>query len=227
MLRELTGADLSNAAYPFMTARDLAVGDVPVRALRVTFVGELGWELYAPAEYGLGLWTALWEAGREHGLVAAGYRAIESLRLEKGYRVWSTDITPETDPYEAGLGFCVKLDKPGGFEGRDALVATKAAGATRRLRCLVLADPRVVALGSEPVRVGRRGGRPGHVRRLRLHDRRVDRVRLPAGRPREARHRGRGERLRRLGGRRRSSRSRWSTRPAAGSAPTADPSRGR
>ncbi len=154
VLRELTGADLSNAAHPFMTARDLAVGDVPVRALRVTFVGELGWELYAPAEFGLGLWTALWEAGRGHGMVAAGYRAIESLRLEKGYRVWSTDITPETDPYEAGLGFCVKLDKPGGFEGRDALVAKKAAGATRRLCCLVLADPRVVALGSEPVRVG-------------------------------------------------------------------------
>jgi 4-methylaminobutanoate oxidase (formaldehyde-forming) len=153
VLRDLTGADLSNAAHPFMTARDLAVGDVPARALRVTFVGELGWELYAPAEYGLGLWTSLWEAGREHGMVAAGYRAIETLRLEKGYRVWSTDITPETDPYEAGLGFCVKLDKPGGFEGSDALVEKKAVGPTRRLCCLVLADPRVVALGSEPVRV--------------------------------------------------------------------------
>ena len=81
-----------------MTAQEISVGDVPVRALRVTFVGELGWELYAPAEYGAALWTALWEAGREHGLVAGGYRAIESLRLEKGYRVWSTDITPETNP---------------------------------------------------------------------------------------------------------------------------------
>jgi glycine cleavage system aminomethyltransferase T len=154
VLRELTGADLSNTAHPFMTARDIAVGDVPVRALRVTFVGELGWELYAPAEYGLSLWSALWAAGAGYGMVAAGYRAIETLRLEKGYRVWSTDITPETDPYEAGLGFCVKLDKPGGFEGRDALLAKKAAGATRKLCCLVLADPRVVALGSEPVRVG-------------------------------------------------------------------------
>ncbi len=154
VLRDLTGADLSNAAHPFMTARDLAVGDVPARALRVTFVGELGWELYAPAEYGLGLWTALCEAGREHGMVAAGYRAIESLRLEKGYRVWSTDITPETDPYEAGLGFCVKLDKPGGFEGRGALVEKRSAGLTRKLACLRLADPRAVALGSEPVRVG-------------------------------------------------------------------------
>ena len=154
ILRAVTGADLGNAAFPFMTAQEIAVGDVPVRALRVTFTGELGWELYAPAEYGMSLWTALWEAGADHGLVAGGYRAIESLRLEKGYRVWSTDITPETDPYEAGLGFCVKLDKPGGFEGQEALRAAKAAGVTRRLRCLTLADPRVVALGSEPVRIG-------------------------------------------------------------------------
>ena len=154
VLREVTGADLSNEAFPFMTGQEISVADVPLRALRVTFTGELGWELYAPAEYGLGLWRTLWEAGREHGLVAGGYRAIESLRLEKGYRVWSTDITPETDPYEAGLGFCVKLDKPGGFEGRDALMARKDAGPSRRLCCLTLADPRAVVLGGEPVRVG-------------------------------------------------------------------------
>jgi 4-methylaminobutanoate oxidase (formaldehyde-forming) len=154
VLRTLTGADLSNAAFPFMTAQEISLGDIPVRALRVTFTGELGWELYAPAEYGLGLWQALWDAGREHGLVAGGYRAIESLRLEKGYRVWGTDITPETNPYEAGLGFCVKLDKPGGFEGREALVAAKEAGLSRRLSCLALADPRAVVLGSEPVRAG-------------------------------------------------------------------------
>ena len=153
ILRKVTGADLSNAAFPFMTARDISVGDVPVRALRVTFTGELGWELYAPAEYGAALWTTLWEAGDGHGLVAGGYRAIESLRLEKGYRVWSSDVTPETNPYEAGLGFCVKLDKPGGFEGVDALRAVKQSGVTRRLRCLTLDDPRVVALGSEPVRI--------------------------------------------------------------------------
>jgi len=154
ILSSLTGADLGNAAFPFMTAREIAVGDVPVRALRVTFVGELGWELYAPAEYGVALWSALWSAGKEHGLVAGGYRAIDSLRLEKGYRVWSTDVTPETNPYEAGLGFCVKLDKPGGFEGADALRGVKDRGVTRRLRCLTLDDPRAVALGSEPVRIG-------------------------------------------------------------------------
>ena len=154
VLREVTGADLSNAAFPFMTAQEATVGDVPVRAMRVTFAGELGWELYAPAEYGLRLWETLWDAGRGHGLVAGGYRAIESLRLEKGYRVWSTDITPETNPYEAGLGFCVKLDKEGGFEGQAALRTVKASGVERRLRCLTLDDPRLVALGSEPVRIG-------------------------------------------------------------------------
>ena len=115
--------------------------------------------------------------------MAGGYRAIESLRLEKGYRVWSTDITPETDPYEAGLGFCVKLDKPGGFEGRDALAARKEQGLSRRLRCLTLADPRVVVAGQRAGAGRRRGGGPGDVRRLRLHRRRVDRLRLPAGRP--------------------------------------------
>lgn len=154
VLREVTGADLSDEAFPFMTAQEVAVADVPVRALRVTFTGELGWELYAPTEYGATLWTALWEAGAAHGLVACGYRAIESLRLEKGYRVWSTDLTPETNPYEAGLGFCVKLDKPGGFEGAEALRAVKAQGVTRRLRCLTLEDPGVVVLGGEPVRIG-------------------------------------------------------------------------
>ncbi len=146
--------DVSDAAFPYLTARRITVGNVPVLALRVTYVGELGWELYPPTEYGLALWDSLWAAGRVHGLVAAGYRAIDALRLEKGYRVWSSDITPDETPYEAGLGFAVRLDKPGGFVGREALVAAKAAGPRRRLRCLVLDDPRPVALGNEPVRVG-------------------------------------------------------------------------
>jgi 4-methylaminobutanoate oxidase (formaldehyde-forming) len=134
-----------------MHTREIAVGSVPCRALRVTYVGELGWELYCPSEYGVRLWDTLWEAGRAHGLVAGGYKAIDSLRLEKGYRVWGADITPEDTPYEAGLGFAVKLDK-GDFIGREALAA--AAPSERLLRCLTLADPRAVALGSEPVRVG-------------------------------------------------------------------------
>jgi 4-methylaminobutanoate oxidase (formaldehyde-forming) len=140
--------------FAYMQMRELAVADVPVRALRVTFVGELGWELYCPTEYGAGLWRALWRAGREHGLVAGGYRAIDSMRLEKGYRVWAADISPDDTPFEAGLGFCVR--KQPTFFGADALGlkanGTRAAPA-RRLRCLLLEDPRAVALGNEPVRL--------------------------------------------------------------------------
>ena len=153
ILASLTRDDVSNEGFPFLTAREISVGDVPLLALRVTYVGELGWELYAPSEYGRTLWTSLWDAGAPLGMVAGGYRAIDALRLEKGYRVWSSDITPDENPYEAGLGFAVALDKPGGFLGREALVAAKAAGPRKRLRCLVLDDPRSVCLGNEPVRV--------------------------------------------------------------------------
>ena len=135
--------------FGYMRARELAVGSVPCLALRVTYVGELGWELYCPVEYGLRLWDELWRGGREHGLVAGGYKAIDSLRLEKAYRVWGADIGPEDTPYEAGLGFAVKLDKE--FVGRAALEDTQEP--ERRIACLVLDDPRSVALGSEPVRI--------------------------------------------------------------------------
>ena len=151
ILQPLTTADLGAGAFPYMRAAELAVGPVPCLALRVTYVGELGWELYCPAEYGLRLWDVLWEAGRPHGLVAGGYKAIDSLRLEKGYRVWGADITPEETPFAAGLGFAVALDKES-FLGREALAA--AGEPEQRLCCLVLDDPRAVALGSEPVRAG-------------------------------------------------------------------------
>jgi 4-methylaminobutanoate oxidase (formaldehyde-forming) len=131
--------------------------------VRVTFVGELGWELYCPTEYGATLWRTLWDAGQEHGLVAAGYRAIDSLRLEKGYRVWGADIDPGHTPYEAGLGFCVRLGKPGGFLGRDAVAAQKEAGVTQKLVCLVLDDRSQVALGNEPVRILDSAGNAGAV----------------------------------------------------------------
>jgi 4-methylaminobutanoate oxidase (formaldehyde-forming) len=153
VLQPLTPQSLSNEDFPYMSIREITVGTVPVRALRVTYVGELGWELYCPTEYGLGLWRTLWDAGREHGMVAGGYRAIDSMRLEKGYRVWGADITPDETPYEGGLGFCVKLDKEGGFIGREALVEAKEAGPRTRLCCLLLEDPRSVALGNEPVRI--------------------------------------------------------------------------
>ncbi len=151
LLQPLTVTSLANESFPYLTAQELAVGPVPCLAVRVTYVGELGWELYCPAEFGARLWDELWAAGRRHGLVAGGYKAIDSLRLEKGYRVWGADISPEDTPWQAGLGFAVKLDK-GEFVGREALVA--ATEPERRLRLLVLADPRAVALGSEPVRVG-------------------------------------------------------------------------
>jgi 4-methylaminobutanoate oxidase (formaldehyde-forming) len=147
ILQPLTSTPLD---FPYMRARELAVGPVPCLALRVTYVGELGWELYCPMEFGLRLWDTIWDTGRAHGLAAGGYRAIDSCRLEKGYRVWGADITPETTPFEAGLGFAVKLDK-GDFLGRDALLAAQEP--EQRLACLVLDDPRAIALGSEPVRV--------------------------------------------------------------------------
>jgi glycine cleavage system aminomethyltransferase T/glycine/D-amino acid oxidase-like deaminating enzyme len=153
ILAATTSDDLSSDAFPYLTARTLTIGSVPAYALRVTYVGELGWELYAHTEFGPALWDTLWEAGRPHGLRAGGYRAIDALRLEKGYRVWSSDITPDETPFEAGLGFAVKLEKGTDFVGRDALLAAKAAGPRKRLRCLVLDDPRSVCLGNEPVRI--------------------------------------------------------------------------
>jgi 4-methylaminobutanoate oxidase (formaldehyde-forming) len=150
ILQPLTPADLSTESFPYMRAQQLSIGRISCLALRVTYVGELGWELYCPTEFGLALWDTLWDSGREHGLVAGGYKAIDALRLEKGYRVWGADITPEDTPFEAGLGFAVKLDEYD-FVGRDALLA--AGEPTRVLRCLTLDDARAIALGSEPVRV--------------------------------------------------------------------------
>jgi 4-methylaminobutanoate oxidase (formaldehyde-forming) len=153
VLQPLAQDDLSNDAFPYMTARQIAVGPVPCLAVRVTYVGELGWELYCPMEFGLRLWDALWEGGRPAGLVPGGYRAIDSLRLEKGYRAWGTDLTPDQTPDEAGVAFAVRNDGDD-FIGREALLAARSDGPpARRLACLVLEDPRSVALGEEPVRV--------------------------------------------------------------------------
>jgi glycine cleavage system aminomethyltransferase T/glycine/D-amino acid oxidase-like deaminating enzyme len=154
VLGPLTPADLSDAGLPYMRSLLTTVGDVPVRLSRVSFVGELGWELYASSEYGAALWDRLILAGAAEGLMPGGYRAIDSLRLEKGYRVWAGDLTPETTPDEAGLSFCVKLDKPGGFLGAEAIRRSRAEGGPARvLACLTLSDPRAVPIGGEPVRL--------------------------------------------------------------------------
>ncbi|MGH2596055.1 MAG: GcvT family protein [Actinomycetota bacterium] len=143
-------ADLSNDGFPYMSWRQVEVAGVTCRAARITYVGELGWELYPSTETALALWDALLAAGAAHGMVPAGYRAIDSLRLEKGYRAWSSDITPEENPFEAGLGFAVRMDVPG-FIGNEALEHTLATGVTKKLCCLTLADERAMTLGNEPV----------------------------------------------------------------------------
>jgi glycine cleavage system aminomethyltransferase T len=153
VLGAVTPADLGNLAFPYMTARELAVGRVPTLAVRVTYVGELGWELYAPMEYGLELWDTLWEAGRPHGLVAAGYRAIDSLRLEKGYRYWSADITPDYTPKR---GWFRQADRATyRARGAGGAEAARSSGGSRASRSAI----RAPATGGEPILGnGRRGG---------------------------------------------------------------------
>ena len=113
--------DVSPEAFPFGTVREIHIGGAPVRALRITYVGELGWELHVPTEYMLTVYETLSARGAAFGLRDAGYRAIDSLRLEKGYRAWAADIGPDYTPLEAGLGFAVAFDKDIEFIGRDAL----------------------------------------------------------------------------------------------------------
>jgi glycine cleavage system aminomethyltransferase T len=156
ILQGLTDADLGNDAFPYMTAQYLHVGEVgPVWAQRISYAGELGWELYGQFAMGDRTWDLLWEAGRKHGLVAAGLGAFDTLRLEKGYRLWGQDIDTEHDPFEAGLGFAVKMDKDA-FQGREALARRLERGPTRRLACMTLDDPAAVVLGKEPIRSGER-----------------------------------------------------------------------
>ncbi len=152
ILAQVTDVDVGNDAFPYMTARYLNVGEVgPVWAQRISYAGELGWELYGQFAMGDRAWGLLWEAGREHGLVAAGLGAFDTLRLEKGYRFWGQDIDIEHDPFEAGLGFAVRMDKEG-FQGRVALERLLERGPTRKLACMTLDDPSAVVLGKEPIR---------------------------------------------------------------------------
>jgi len=137
VLSKVTADDVSNEAFPYLTSKVIKINGVPVRAQRVSYVGELGWELYIPNHRALMVWDALFEAGKEFNLEVGGYKVLDSLRLEKGYRYYTTDVTPLETPYEVGLGFCVHLDK-GDFIGRDALVEAKKNGLTTKLCTLVL-----------------------------------------------------------------------------------------
>lgn len=142
--------DLSNDAFPYLTAQPIFVGYVPTMAVRISYAGELGWELYTPTEYGSQLWDTLWQAGQPLGMVPVGGGAFDSLRLEKGYRLWGAELHTDYNPLEAGLGFAVRFKK-GDFLGRAALEKAKAAGLTRKLCCLTLDDPTVVVMGKEPI----------------------------------------------------------------------------
>jgi glycine cleavage system aminomethyltransferase T len=140
VLQAVTPSDVSNAAFPYMSARPIEIAGAAVGAQRVTYVGELGWELYVDNQHAVSVWDSLLAAGRPLGIEPVGYKAVDSLRLEKGYRYWSTDLTPAENPYEAGLGFCVRLQKSE-FVGREALLRIKAEGVQRKLCTIVLAVP--------------------------------------------------------------------------------------
>ncbi|MEO0567301.1 MAG: FAD-dependent oxidoreductase [Pseudomonadota bacterium] len=157
ILQNVTKADVSNANHPFGHMQVLGIAGAPVQALRISYVGELGWELHLPVEYAIAVYEALHEAGVEYGLKDAGYRAIETLRLEKGYRAWGSDIGPDHTPYEAGLGFAVKLNKDD-FRGRDALIAQSHAE-LKKMMASFTAGPDVILLGRETIfRNGQRVG---------------------------------------------------------------------
>ena len=151
LLQSLTPNDLSHEAFPFASSREIELGYGLVRASRITFVGELGWELYIPTEFALSIYDIIVEKGKEFGLVHAGYHALNSCRIEKGYRHWGHDITDEDTPIDAGLEFAVKYDKPGGFIGRDALLKQKQQKCTRKLVQFLLEDPEPLLYHNEPV----------------------------------------------------------------------------
>src|SRR5438093_9247895 len=141
LLARLTDADLSNAAFPFLSAQPIWLASAPVRAARVTYVGELGWELYVPTDFAGGVYDAVVAAGEELGLRHAGYHAMDSLRIEKAYRSWGHDLGCEDTPIEAGLAFAVQLGKKMPFLGREALLAQQETPLRRRLVVFVLDDP--------------------------------------------------------------------------------------
>ena len=159
ILEKVTRADVSNGAFPFASMRTIGIAGCPVMALRITYMGELGWELHLPVEFARTVYDALMDAGRENGLVNAGYRTIETCRLEKGYRAWGADIGPDHTPVEAGLAWAVKMKKTIPFRGRDAIAAQLKDGVHKMLAAFTIDDPDCVLLGRETIyRDGRRVG---------------------------------------------------------------------
>jgi 4-methylaminobutanoate oxidase (formaldehyde-forming) len=159
-LSTMTSADLSNEAFPYLTMQEIDIGYAPVKALRITYLGELGWELYVPSEFSLHVYDSLVETGKEQGLRHAGLHALETLRLEKAYRDYGHDINNLDTPLEVGLGFTVDHDKPVDFIGREAFLKQKEAGVLkRRLVQFLLGDPEPLLHGGEPIyRNGERVG---------------------------------------------------------------------
>ncbi len=151
LLSEITDADVSNEAFPYLTSRVIAIGYAPVRASRVTYVGELGWELYIPTEFAGHVFERIMEVAPKHGLLPAGFHAMETLRLEKAYRAWGHDICDVDTVVEAGLTFAVALNKGVNFIGRDAVLRQRDEGVTRRLAVFTLEDPEPLLLGNEPI----------------------------------------------------------------------------
>lgn len=152
LLQQLTGEDLSNTAFPFGTSRMLEIGYAEVRASRMTYVGELGFELYVPTEFALHVFEQILEAGEAFGLALAGTHAMNACRVEKGYRHYSHDIGPEDTPLEAGLGFTIAWDKPGGFIGREALLGKRAESPPRRRFVHIQSlDPTKLLYREEPI----------------------------------------------------------------------------
>mgnify|MGYP000017657452 FL=1 len=149
LLQRVTDADVSAESFPYFSAKQIYVGDVPVLALRVSYVGELGWELWAPSEYGGRLWETLWEAGQDLDVRPMGSGALESMRLEKGYRLWGTDLDTDSDPFSAGLSFAVDMDTD--FVGKDALADIERDGPDSRLVPMTLDDATDAVLGGRPV----------------------------------------------------------------------------
>ncbi|HMB74936.1 MAG TPA: aminomethyltransferase family protein, partial [Kiloniellaceae bacterium] len=151
LLQGLVAEDLSNEAFPFGRCRELTLAGRKVRALRVTFVGELGWELHMPIAATGDVYDAIMAAGAPFGIANAGYRALETLRLEKGYRVWGAEITPSDSPFDAGLGWAVKLKTNLPFLGREAAGAAATGPRPKRLACFTVDDPAVVLQGRETI----------------------------------------------------------------------------